>query len=146
MKQARDKHNAKQKCRDHNRTDTRQDHSIEAIKIQAGSNSKPGSHKFVSFSLLIGKFSHFTWLTTALLMKVDVVVDKKKKSQKLSTHLIEATEILVGNDSKPRSPKFISFSSWIDKFSHFKLLTTTLLMKVNIVVDGKKKSRKSSTY
>ncbi len=31
--------------------------------------------------------------TTALLMKLDVVVDKKKKSRKLGIHSIEATEI-----------------------------------------------------
>ena len=53
-------------------------------------------------------------------MKVDVVVDEKKNSRKLSTHSIEAIEIEDGSDSKPGSPKFISFSSLIGKFSHFK--------------------------
>ena len=28
-------------------------------EIQVGSDSEPGSSKFISFSLLIGKFSHF---------------------------------------------------------------------------------------
>ena len=31
-------------------------HSIEATEIQAGSNNKPRSPKFIGFSLLIGKF------------------------------------------------------------------------------------------
>ena len=34
-------------------------HSIEATEIQAGSDSKPGFPKFISFLSLIGKFSHF---------------------------------------------------------------------------------------
>ena len=59
-------------------------------------------------------------LTIALLMKLDVVVDEKKKSRKLGTHSIKTTEIQAGSDSKPRSPKFISFSLLIGKFSHFK--------------------------
>ena len=79
-------------------------------------------------------------------MKLDVVVDEKRKSRKLDTHSIEATEIQAGSDSKLRSPKFINFSSLIGKFSHFKRLTTTLLIKVDVVVDEKKKLRKSSTY
>lgn len=32
---------------------------IEQTKIQAGSNNKPESSKFISFLLLIDKFSHF---------------------------------------------------------------------------------------
>ena len=51
-------------------------------------------------------------------MKVNIVIDEKKKSQKLSTYSIEATEIQVGSDSKPRFSKFINFSSLIGKFSH----------------------------
>ncbi|WP_375449298.1 hypothetical protein [uncultured Nostoc sp.] len=53
-------------------------------------------------------------------MKLDVVVDEKKKLQKLGTHLIEATEIQGGSNSKPGSPKFISFSVLIGKFNLFK--------------------------
>ena len=49
-------------------------------------------------------------------MKVDVVVDEKKKLRKST----EVTEIQAGNDSKPGSPKFISFLLLIGKFSHFK--------------------------
>ena len=33
--------------------------SIEATEIQAGSNNKSKSSQFISFLLLIGKFSHF---------------------------------------------------------------------------------------
>ena len=33
------------------------------------------------------------WLTIVLLIKVDVVINEKKKLQKLSTYSIEATEI-----------------------------------------------------
>ena len=54
-------------------------------------------------------------------MKVDVVVEEKKKSRKLSTNSIEATEIYIGSNNKPESPKFISYSLLIDKFSHFNL-------------------------
>ena len=79
-------------------------------------------------------------------MKVDVVIDEKKKSRKLGTHSIKAIEIQAGNDNKPGSPKFISFSLLIGKFSHFMWLTTALLMKVDVVVDSKKKLQKSSTY
>ena len=86
------------------------------------------------------------WLTIALLIKVDIVVDKKKKSRKLSNHSIEATEIQAGSNSKPRSPKFISFSLLIGMFSHFKWLTTALLMKEDVVVDKKEKLQKSNTY
>ena len=53
-------------------------------------------------------------------MKIDIVVDKKKKSQTLGTHSIEATEIQAGSDRKPESPKFFSFSLLIGKFSHLK--------------------------
>ena len=53
-------------------------------------------------------------------MKLDVVIDEKKKSQKLGTYSIEATEIQAGSDNKPGSPKLISFLSLIGKFSHFK--------------------------
>ena len=81
-----------------------------------------------------------------LLIKVDSLIDEKKKSQKLSTHLIEATKIQAGSDSKPGSPKFISFSLLIDKFKHFKWLTTTLLIKIDDVVDKKKKLQKLNTY
>ncbi len=109
-------------------------------------DSKLGFPKFVSFSSLIGKFSHFMWLITALLMKLDVVVDEKKKSQKWGTHSIEATKIQVGSDGKPGSPKFISFSLLIGKFSQFKWLTTALLMKIDVIIDEKKNSQKSSTY
>lgn len=35
-------------------------------------------------------------------------------------------------------PHFISFSLLIDKFCRFKEFTITILMKVNIVIDGKK--------
>ena len=117
---AREKHNAKREYRDHNKTDTRQDHLIKATEIQVISESKPGSHKFVSFSSLIGKFSHLMWFTIVLLMKVDVVINEKKKSRKLSIYSIEATKIQAGSDSKPESPKFISFPLFISKFSHFK--------------------------
>ena len=79
-------------------------------------------------------------------MKMDIIVDEKKKSQKLGTHSIKVTEIQDGSDSKPGSPKFINFSLLIGKFSHFKWLITALLMKVDVVVDEKKKSRKSSIY
>ena len=79
-------------------------------------------------------------------MKVDVIVDEKKKLWKLSTYSIEATKIQAGSDSKPGSPKFISFSLLIGKFSHFKWLTTMLLMKVDVVVDEKKKLRKLNIY
>ena len=57
---------------------------IEHIEIQAGSNSKSGSDKFISFSLLIGNFSRFKWLITVVLMKVPIVIDEKKRSRKLS--------------------------------------------------------------
>ena len=53
-------------------------------------------------------------------MKLDVVVDEKKKLQKLSTRSIEAIEIQIGSNSKLGSPKFISFSLLIGKFSHLK--------------------------
>ena len=79
-------------------------------------------------------------------MKVDVVVDEKKKSRKLGTHSIKATEIQAGSNNKLGSPKFINFLALIGMFSHFNWLTTTLLMKVDVVIDEKKKSRKSSTY
>ena len=79
-------------------------------------------------------------------MKVDVVIDRKKKLQKLGTHSIETTKIQAGSDSKPGSPKFISFLLLIGKFSHFKGLTTALWMKVDVVVDEKKKLRKSNIY
>ena len=71
-------HNTKRECRNHNKTDTRQDHSIKATEIQTGSNTKPGSRKFMSFLLLIDKFSHFKWPTITLLIKINVVVDEKK--------------------------------------------------------------------
>ncbi len=73
-------------------------------------------------------------------MKLDVVIDEKKKLQKLGTYSIEATEIQAGSDNKPGSPQFISFSLLIGKFSHFKWHTTVLLMKVDVVVNEKKKS------
>ena len=79
-------------------------------------------------------------------MKLDIVIDKKKKSRKLGIYSIEVTEIQASSDSKSGSPKFISFLLLIGKFSHFKWLTTALLMKVDVAVDEKKKSRKSSTY
>ena len=79
-------------------------------------------------------------------MKLDIVIDEKKKSRKLGTQSIKATEIQAGSDSKPRSTKFISFSLLIGKFSHFKWLTIALLMKVDVVVDEKKKSQKSTIY
>ena len=60
--------------------------SIKVIEIQANSDSKPGSFKFISFLLLIDKFSHFKWFTTKLLMKMDIVIDEKKKLQILSTY------------------------------------------------------------
>ena len=53
-------------------------------------------------------------------MKLDIVVDEKKKLRKLGTHSIKATEIQASSNSKPGSPKFISFSLLIGKFSHFK--------------------------
>ena len=49
-------------------------------------------------------------------MKVDVIIDEKKKSQKL----IKIIEIQVNSNSKPGSPKLISFLLLVDKFSHFK--------------------------
>ncbi len=79
-------------------------------------------------------------------MKLDVVVDEKKKLRKLDTYSIKATEIQAGSNKKPGSPQFISFSTLIGKFSHLRWLTTALLMKVDVVVDEKKKSRKLSTY
>ena len=36
-----------------------------------------------------------------LLMKVDVVINKKKKLRKLGTYSIQATEIQAGSNSKP---------------------------------------------
>ena len=56
-------------------------------KTPAGSNSKSGSSKFVGFWSLIGKFSHFKWLTIVVLIKVLIIVDQnvtnKKKGKKL---------------------------------------------------------------
>ena len=60
------------------------------------------------------------WLTTILLIKVDIIINEKKQLQKLSTHSIEATEFQVGSKNKPGSSKFISFLLLIDKFNHFK--------------------------
>ncbi len=48
---------------------------------ESDNDSEPKPPKFISFSLLIGKFSFFQWLTTAVLMKLDLVVDEKKKSR-----------------------------------------------------------------
>ena len=79
-------------------------------------------------------------------MKVDIVVDKKKKSRKLGTHSIKATKIQTGSNSKPPSPQFMSFSLLIGKFIHFKWLTTAFLMKVDVIIDEKKKLQKSSIY
>lgn len=76
------KHNAERKYRYHKETDTREEHLIEATEIQTGGNSKPRSLSFISFSLLIRKFSYFKWLFSMFLIKVDVVVDEKKKSRK----------------------------------------------------------------
>ena len=53
-------------------------------------------------------------------MKVDVIINKKEKSRKLSLHSIEATEIQAGSYSKPGSLKFISFLLLRGKFSYFK--------------------------
>ena len=59
--------------------------AIKITEIQAGSNSKLGSPKYISFLLLIDNFGHFERLTTAVLMKVPIIVDGKKRSHKLST-------------------------------------------------------------
>ena len=58
--------------------------AIEFDEIQAKSDSKPGSPKFISFSLLINNFSHFKCHTITVLMKVPILIDEKKKSQNLS--------------------------------------------------------------
>ena len=79
-------------------------------------------------------------------MKMDIIIDEKKKSQKLNIYLIEATDIQVSSNSKLGFPKFISFSLLIDKFSHFKWLITAFFIKVDIVVDEKKKLQKLNTY
>ena len=53
-------------------------------------------------------------------MKVDVVIDEKKKSQKLTNYSIKLTKFQARSDNKPGSPKFTSFLLLIGKFSHFK--------------------------
>ena len=50
-------------------------------EIQVSSVSQPGTSKFIRFLWLIGKLSSFEWLTTVVLMKVDLIVDEKKKLQ-----------------------------------------------------------------
>lgn len=52
-------YNAEQEFRNYNKTDIRQNHLIEISEIQAGSDNKPESPKFINFLLLIGKFSYF---------------------------------------------------------------------------------------
>ena len=115
------------------------------MEIQAGSDSKPGSPKFIYFSLLRGKFSRFKWLTTAVLIKVSIVINKKKKLQKVNNYGYDNSD---DSDSKsePGSSKFISFLLLRGKFSHFKWLITVVLMKVPIVVNKKKKLRKVNNY
>ena len=114
---------------------------IEHTKIQAGSDSKPRSPKFISFLSLKGKFSRFKWLITTVLMKVPIVVNEKKKSRKVNNYAYDNSDNSNGK-GKPRSPKFINFLLLKGKFSHFKWFTTTLLMKVPIIVDEKKNSQK----
>lgn len=87
--------NIKQERTDHNKTDIRQNFSIQAIEIQVGNNSKPGSPKFIRFSLLIGEFNHFKWFTRVFLMKIDIVIDKKKELQKLSTYCKQTLVIVT---------------------------------------------------
>ena len=76
--------------------------------------SKPGSPKFISFSLLRSKFSHFKWLTTVVLMKVPIVVNEKKKSRKVNNYDYDNSDDSNGQ-SEPRPPKFICFSLLIDQ-------------------------------
>ena len=86
---------------------------IEQTKIQAGSDSKPGSSTFISFSSLKDKFGHFKRLITVVLMKVPIVVDEKKKSQKVNNYGYDNSDDSNGK-SKPRPPKFINFSLLVD--------------------------------
>ena len=59
---------------------------------------------------------------------------------------IEYTEIQTGVDNKPRSCEFISFSLFKGKFGLFKCFTTTILIKVPIIIDERKKSPKENNY
>ena len=77
-------------------------------EIQVGSNSEPGSSKFISFSLLIDKLSCFQWLIIAILMKVNLVVKEKKKVA-IINYLLRADSNNSDSDSKSRPLKFISF-------------------------------------
>ena len=77
-------------------------------------------------------------------MKVPIVIDKKKKSQKVNNYGYDNSDNSYGK-SAPRFPKFINFSFLKDKFSHFKWLSTLVLMKISIVVN-KKKSQKVNNY
>ena len=70
--------------------------------------SEPGSLKFISFSSLRAKFSHFKWFTTAVLMDVPIVVNKKKKSRKVNNYNYDNSDNSNG-ESEPRPLKFISF-------------------------------------
>ena len=135
-------HNAKWEYREHNKTDTRQNHSIKAIEIQAGSKNKPRSSKFISFLLFVDKFGHFKWFITALLIKLDIIVDEKIRLRKL----IKIIEILAGSNNMPRSSTFDNLLFLINKFSHFKWLTIAFLKKVDVVVDEKKKLQKLRNY
>lgn len=87
---------------------------IEYIEIQASSNNEPTSPKFISFSLLRDKFNHFNWHTTAVLMKIPIIVDKKKKLQKENNYAYDNSDNSDGK-SKSRLPKFIRFLLLIDQ-------------------------------
>ena len=71
--------------------------AILLIEIQAGSNYKLGSFKFISFSLFIDNFSCFKWLSTTVLMKVFIVIDKKKRLRKLSKRKLRPVAIASPN-------------------------------------------------
>lgn len=52
-------------------------------------------------------------------MKVLIIMDEKKKSQKVNNYGYNNSDNSNGK-SEPGFPKFISFSLLRDKFSHFK--------------------------
>ena len=74
-------------------------------------------------------------------MKISIVINEKKKSRKVNNYGYDNSDNSDGKN-KLRSPKFISFSLLKGKFSHFKWLTTTVLMKIPIVVHEKKNREK----
>lgn len=106
---------------------------IEYREIQVGSNSKPKSLKFISFLLLIDKFSYFKWFTNAVLIKVLIIINKKKQLQKVNNYDCKYFWWQWRQEQAQASRIYQLFITNRSKLSKW-LTTMTLIMKNAIVM------------